>query len=194
MLKRLYNWVLHWAATPYAEVALFLIAFAESSFFPLPPDILLIAMVLACEKKWLRYWVICLAGSVLGGMAGYAIGYGVWQAVSPWFFQYIFSEEVFLKVQNLYQTYDFWAVFVAGFTPIPYKVFTIAGGVAGINFGTFVVASCASRGGRFFLVAVLLRIFGPKVKPFIDKYFNLITIVFVILLIGGFVAIRYLVH
>src|SRR3990167_234916 len=100
MFKRLYGWVLHWANTRHAEAVLFVLAFAESSFFPIPPDVLLIAMVLAVRERWLRYFVICLAGSVLGGMAGYAIGWGVWQVVADWFFRYVFPEQTFLKVQS----------------------------------------------------------------------------------------------
>jgi membrane protein YqaA with SNARE-associated domain len=193
-LKRLYDWVLRWADTTHAQLALFLIAFAESSFFPVPPDILLIAMVIAGRERWLRYFGICLLGSVLGGLVGYAIGWGAWQAVSGWFFKYVFSEATFQKVQSLYQEYDFWAVFVAGLTPIPYKVFTIAGGVAQINISTFIVASCLSRGLRFFLVAFLIKLFGPQIRTFIDRYFNWLMIVFCILLVGGFFAIKYFTH
>jgi len=194
MLKGLYHWILDWAGKPQAGVALFILAFAESSFFPIPPDVLLIAMVVAKNKKWIKYFAICLLGSVLGGMLGYAIGWGAWQAVSGWFFQYVFSEAAFGKVQALYQEYDFWAVFAAGFTPVPYKVFTIAGGVAQINFGTFVLASCLSRGARFFLIALLLRLFGPSIQSFIERYFNLLAILFFVLLVGGFVLLKYLSH
>lgn len=194
MLRRLSRWVIHWSETSYAQLALFLLAFAEASFFPLPPDILLIAMVVATPAKWFRYFVICLIGSVLGGMLGYAIGWGVWHVVADWFFRYVFSEPTFLKVQSLYQRYDFWAVFAAGLTPLPYKVFTIAGGVAQINFGTFVFASILSRGARFFCVALLLKFFGPATRTFISRYFNWVTIAFFLLLVGGFAAIRYFGH
>lgn len=194
MLKRLYDWTLHWAKTPHALFALFLIAFAESSFFPVPPDLLLIAIVLSFNKNWFKAAAICLIGSVLGGMFGYFLGLKLWQAISPFFFKYVFSQDLFLKVKTLYNQYDFWAVFIAGFTPIPYKVFTIAGGVCQINFGVFVLASALSRGARFFLVAILLRIFGEKVKTFIDKYFNLLSLIFVILLLGGFWLIKHFCH
>lgn len=194
MLKKLYDWTLRWAKAPHALFALFLLAFAESSFFPVPPDLLLIAIVLSRPKNWLKAASICLIGSVLGGMFGYLIGLKVWQALSPFFFKYVFSELLFLKVKTLYNQYDFWAVFIAGFTPIPYKVFTIAGGVCQISFKVFVLASILSRGARFFLVAILLRIFGEKVKIFIDKYFNLLSIIFAILLIGGFWAIKHFCH
>lgn len=192
MIKRLYNWVLNWAQTKHAKTALFLIAFVESSFFPIPPDILLIAIVLSKKEEWFRAALICLLGSVIGGLLGYWIGWQLWSATSGWFFQYVFSEDVFGRVQMLYRSNDFWAVFIAGFTPIPYKVFTIAGGVAQINLPVFIGASILSRGGRFFLVAGLIRIFGPRVKELIDRYFNLLTILFTILLVGGFVALKFL--
>lgn len=194
MIRRLYHWALTKAQSKHAERALFWIAFAESSFFPLPPDVLLIAMVLSSRLKWLRYFSICLAGSVLGGMAGYLIGMGVWEVVHPWFFAHVFSEATFLKVRDLYMQYDFWIVFAAAFTPIPYKVFTIAAGVAAIYFPHFVIASLVGRGGRFILVAFLLHRFGSPIRAFIEKYFNLVTVVFTIALIGGFYLIKYLGH
>ncbi len=194
MLRRLYNWGIEKAKSKHAERVLFGVAFAESSFFPLPPDIILMAMVLSSREKWLRYFAICLAGSVLGGIAGYGIGYGVWEVVHPWFFKYIFSEATFEKVRNLYVQYDFWAVFAAGFTPIPYKVFTIAAGVASLDVPRFILASIVGRGGRFILVAFLLHRFGAPIRTFIEKYFNYVTIAFAILLIGGFYVIKYLIH
>jgi membrane protein YqaA with SNARE-associated domain len=194
MLKRLSNWVLRWAETSHAQFALFVLAFAEASFFPIPPDVLLIAMVIARADRWLKYFGICLIGSVLGGMAGYAIGWGAWQAVSGWFFQYVFAEEAFEKVRAFYQQYDFWAVFAAGLTPIPYKIFTIAGGVAQINFPTFVLASCLSRGIRFFAVAFILKLFGPSVKILLEKHLNWLTVAFFILLVGGFVLLKVFFH
>ena len=194
MFRRLYDWVLEKAKSRHAERALFCIAFAESSFFPVPPDILLIAMVLSDREKWIRFFLICRVGSVVGGIAGYAIGYGVWEVVHPWFFQYVFSEGAFEKVRGLYARYDFWMVFAAGFTPIPYKVFTIAAGVASLNVPRFVLASIFGRGGRFILVAYLLYHFGAPIRAFIEKYFNYVTIAFTILLIGGFYALKYLAH
>ncbi|HXV27412.1 MAG TPA: YqaA family protein [bacterium] len=193
-LHRLYHWMIWKAKTPHAQFFLFAIAFMESSFFPLPPDVLLMAMVLANRERWRRYFLICLSGSVFGGMAGYGIGWGVWQVVDQWFFAHIFSEATFEKVRDLYARYDFWVVFTAAFTPIPYKVFTIAAGVAHLNLPSFIVASIAGRGGRFILVAFLLHRFGPGIRIFLEKYLNLITIVFTVVLIGGFVAIKYIAH
>ena len=194
ILRRLYQWVIHWAQTPHAKTALVLIAFAESSFFPIPPDVLLIAMGVSAPQGAIGYAGLCLVGSVLGGMAGYAIGLGLWSIVSEWFFAYIpgFTPEVFQKVSTLYSDNAFWAVFAAGFSPIPYKVFTIAAGATQISFLTFVVASILSRGLRFFLIGGALRVFGPSVKQILEKYFDLFSIAFLVLLIGGFIVVKML--
>jgi membrane protein YqaA with SNARE-associated domain len=194
MIRRLYDWVLHWAATPYGTLALFCLAFAESSFFPIPPDVLLLALCIATPRLSFRYALFTSVGSVLGGMFGYGIGRGLWGAVSDYFFRYVpgFTEAVFAKVQVLFATYDFWTVFTAGFTPIPYKVITIGAGVFEINFIVFVFASIIGRSLRFFLVAALIYRYGPTVRDFIEKYFNLLSLIFMILLIGGFLVIKYL--
>lgn len=194
ILRRLYQWVIHWAQTPHARTALVLIAFAESSFFPIPPDVLLIAMGVSAPHGAIGYAGLCLVGSVLGGMAGYAIGLGFWSMVSEWFFAYIpgFTPEVFQKVSTLYSDNAFWAVFAAGFSPIPYKVFTIAAGATQISFVTFVVASILSRGLRFFLIGGALRVFGPSIKQILEKYFDLFSIAFLVLLIGGFIVVKML--
>ena len=194
LLRRLYQWVIHWAQTPHAKTALVLIAFAESSFFPIPPDVLLIAMGVSAPHGAIGYAGLCLVGSVLGGMAGYAIGLGLWGLVSEWFFAYIpgFTPEVFQKVSTLYSDNAFWAVFAAGFSPIPYKVFTIAAGATQISFMTFVVASILSRGLRFFLIGGALRVFGPSVRQVLEKYFDLFSIAFLVLLIGGFIVVKML--
>lgn len=191
-LRRLYEWTLLQARGGHAERALFWVAFIESSFFPVPPDILLMAMVLSHRSKWFRYLLICSTGSVLGGIAGYLIGMGVWEVVHGWFFAHVFSEQIFEKVRHLYVEYDFWIVFVAGFTPIPYKVFTITAGVAAISFPRFVLASLISRSARFFLVSYLLHRYGDRVRRFIEKYFNLLTILFTVLLVGGFFVLKVL--
>lgn len=195
MIRRLYDWVLHWAATPYGTLALFCLAFAESSFFPIPPDVLLLALCIATPRLSFRYALLTSVGSVLGGMLGYGIGQGLWGAVSDYFFRYVpgFTEAVFAKVQVLFATYDFWTVFTAGFTPIPYKVITIGAGVFEINFIVFVFASIIGRSLRFFLVAALIYRYGPTVRDFIERYFNLLSLIFMGLLIGGFLVIKYLV-
>lgn len=194
-LKKLYDWVLHWAETPYGPLALFLLAFAESSFFPVPPDALLIALCLGSIKKSWRFALYASIASVIGGMFGYIIGLGLWDAVSSFFFKYIpgFTEALFQKVLLHYNQSGFWYVFLAGFTPIPYKVFTIASGVFKMNFLLFVIASTISRSLRFFAVAGLFRKFGPGMKEFIEKYFNWLAILFFILLFGGFLIVKYLI-
>jgi len=191
LIRRLYDWVLHWADTPYGGLALFLLAFAESSFFPIPPDVLLIALAISIPKKSLRFAAICTAGSVVGGLAGYGIGALLWSGVQHIFIPHIFSQAAFEHVVGLYQKYDFWVIFTAAFTPIPYKVITITAGVCHVNLVMFVIASTVGRAARFFLVGMLFRIFGKPIRGFIESYFNLLSILFTVLLIGGFFLIRY---
>ena len=192
-IRRLYEWVLHWAETPYGLPALALLTLAESSFFPIPPDPLLMALCLGAASRSLKFATVATAASVAGGMVGYGIGALAWLGVSDLFFAYVpgVTPEAFVGVQDLYLRYDFWAVFFAGLTPVPYKVFTISAGVFSINFPIFVLASVLSRGLRFFLVAGLIYRFGPSISSFIDKYFNLLTWVFGVLVVLGFVAIEF---
>lgn len=201
LLRKLYDWILHWAKTPYGPIALFLLAFAEASFFPIPPDALLIALVLGARTKAFRFALNCAIGSVSGALLGYLIGYFLWwdapdqfSSLALFFFGEIpgFTEEIFNNVKSLYVEWDFWIIFTAGFTPIPYKVFTISSGAFNISLVMFIIASVISRAGRFFLVAFLIWKFGDEIKGFIDKYFNLLAIAFTVLLIGGFVLIKYL--
>lgn len=191
MIRRLYDWVLHWAETPYGMPALALLAFAESSFFPVPPDVLLMALCLGAPARSLAFAAVCSVASVAGGILGYLIGWLVWEQVGGFFFAYVFSVEIFEKVGALYNANAFWAVFTAGLTPIPYKVFTIAAGVFDVNFNEFIIASVFSRSTRFFAIAGLIWAFGPPIRGFIDKYFNLLSIVFVVLLVGGFLVVRW---
>jgi membrane protein YqaA with SNARE-associated domain len=193
-LRRLYDWVLHWAETPYGAPALFVLALAESSFFPIPPDPLLVALCLGVPTRSMRFAATATLASVVGGVVGYAIGAGAWGLLQDWFFAYVpgVSPESFASVQALYDRYDFWAVFLAGLTPIPYKVFTISSGVFSINFGVFVIASVLSRGLRFFVVAGLIYKFGQPITRFIDRYFNLLALAFGILLVGGFFLVEFL--
>ena len=198
--RRLYDWVLHWAETPYGAPALAALSFAESSFFPVPPDVLLMPLVLGNRKKWVTFALCCSVASVFGGILGYAIGMTVWsqidQTVFSWHLPGI-SPENFAKATNWYEQYNFWIVFTAGFTPLPYKVITISAGMFFKDLGVspflmFLVASTVSRSARFFLVAGLMGRFGPRLLPFLDKYFNLLCVVFMILLVGGFYAIKYI--
>lgn len=194
LFKKLYDWMLHWADTPYGPFALFLLALAESSFFPIPVDPLLIALCLGAIKKSWRFAFYTSFASVIGGMIGYWIGFGIWEGVDSFFFKYVpgFSESLFNGVMANFNEYGFWYVFAAGFTPIPYKVFTIASGVFKLNFFLFVIASTISRSLRFFIIAALFRKFGPEIKIFIDKYFNFLAILFFILLLGGFLVIKFI--
>ncbi len=200
-VRRLYDWVLGWSESRWGEVALFAVAFVESSFFPIPPDVLLIALCLGRPARAFRYALICTAGSVLGALGGYAIGYYLWQTaggeltgLAQWVFNRgIFSPEDFEKVRVMFEQWDFWIIFTAGFTPIPYKLFTIAAGLFDIGLGGFVAGSVVSRGLRFFLISGLIWKFGAPVKAFIDKYFNLLAVVFTVLLIGSFVLVKYLI-
>ncbi|OEU67294.1 MAG: cytochrome B, partial [Desulfobacterales bacterium PC51MH44] len=185
MLRRLYDWVLSWAETPYGTWALFLLAFSESSFFPIPPDILLIALAVAIPRKSLKYALICSVGSVLGGCFGYLIGWQFMASIGDRIIDFYGLTPKFEYIAALYNKYDAWAVGIAGFTPIPYKVFTISAGAFNINFSVFVIASMLSRSARFFLVGGLIYIFGPTIQSFIDKYFNILAIAFTVLLIAG---------
>jgi membrane protein YqaA with SNARE-associated domain len=196
--RRLYDWVIHFANTPHGERALFLLSFAESSCFPIPPDVLLGPLSLGAPKKWFRFATICSIASVLGGILGYCIGMFLWQHISGWVFTHLgaigMTEKNFELFKNWYDKYDFWIVFTCGFTPLPYKVCTISAGVAKINFAGFIIASILSRSARFYLVAGLFGWKGEKVRPFIEKYFNWLSLLFMILLIGGFMAIKLLKH
>jgi|TARA_B100001105_G_scaffold215569_1_gene181073 membrane protein YqaA with SNARE-associated domain len=201
-LRRLYDWVLHWAETKYGVPALFLLALAESSFFPIPPDVLLIPLALGARSKALRFALVCSVASIAGGMVGYGIGYfswwngaGAYSAVAIFFFNHIpgFSEQVFLNIQEKYEIYNFLIVFTAGFTPIPFKIITISAGAFSVNFPMFLLASTISRSVRFFLVALLIRQFGEPITAFIEKYFNILSIIFTILLIGGFLLLKVLI-
>ena len=201
-LRKLYDWVLHWADTKYGIPALFCLSFAESSFFPIPPDVLLIALAMGNRSKAFKFALICSIGSIFGGIAGYSIGHFVWwegtgeySSVALFFFQHIpgFSEALFQKIQTQYELNNFFIVFTAGFTPIPFKIFTISSGAFNISFPTFLFASTVSRSARFFLVSLLIWKFGKPITEFIDKYFNMLTIVFTILLVGGFLAIKFLI-
>ncbi len=192
--RRLYDWVIHFAHTKHGTTALFCLSFAESSFFPVPPDVLLGPLALGAPKKWLKFALACSIASVLGGILGYCIGAFLWSAIGPWAYAHLggigLTEVNFTKFKAWYDKYDFWIVFLCGFTPLPYKVCTISAGVARINFFGFLVASTVSRSARFFLVAGLMGWKGERMRPFIEKYFNWLSLAFAALLIGGFLVIK----
>ncbi|MCB2230541.1 DedA family protein [bacterium] len=205
--RSLYDWVLRWARSRHSRTALFFLSLAEASFFPIPPDPLLIALCMGDHRKWVRFALICSIGSVIGGMVGYLIGYGAFELIGSKILdviaaisggdpsqmletaRYWFNEKEVAGMKV-----GAWAVGIAGFTPIPYKVFTIAAGFFEMNFLVFVIASALSRSARFFVVAglvgTLFEKYGTRITDFIDKYFNLLAILFVLLLIGGFLIIK----
>ncbi|XCN74980.1 MAG: YqaA family protein [Candidatus Electrothrix aestuarii] len=213
-VRRLYDWMLSWADSPYGLHVLVLISFAESSFFPIPPDVLLIALVLGATTRWYKFAFWCTLASVAGGLAGYGIGVFGWETIGQWIVQHIAHMELTevngrqdialpaylvssmgasLGGEYLFQVYDHWnawIVFVFGLTPLPYKLVTITAGVARVNLPVFLVASVLSRALRFFLVAWILSKWGDPARRFIDRYFNLLTIAFIVLLVGGFLVLK----
>ena len=188
IFHELIAWTTDWATTPYGSVALFGIAFAESSFFPVPPDVLLIPLSLAKISWALLFAAIATAGSTAGGILGYYIGDKGGRPL----LQRFFKAEKVAVVQGYYRRYDVWAVGMAGFTPIPYKLFSISAGAFGLDLRRFVLASILGRGGRFFLVGLAILIFGESVKAFLEAYFDLAVIAFAVLFVGGFWVINFL--
>ena len=190
-LHRLYHWVLGWADRPGGTWALFGIAFAESSFFPIPPDVLLIPLALGNVRRSLWFALVCTAGSVTGAMLGYFIGSTLFASIGQPIIELYNGMEHYNELGQLFEENLLLTLGTAGFTPIPFKVFTIAAGAFGVSFPAFVAISAISRGARFFLVAGLIRLFGEPIRVFIEKYFNLLTIIFVALLVLGFVAVSF---
>lgn len=191
-LKRLYDWVLGWSERPGGTWALFGIAVAESSFFPIPPDVLLIPLCLGKTRRSFWYAAVCTAGSVIGAALGFLIGSTLFATIGePILGLYGYADR-FEAVGRLYDQNLLLTLGTAGFTVIPFKVFTIAAGAFGVSFPAFVAISALSRAGRFFLVAALIRVFGERIRVFIDEYFNLLSIVLVLLIIAGFLAVSFL--
>ncbi len=191
VVRRLYAWTVSWAEHPAGTWALFLIAFAESSFFPIPPDILLLALCFGAREKWLKYALICTAGSVIGGIAGWGIGYGLRETVAePLIGMFDPEGHAQGKIEGWYDVYGFWGILIAAITPIPYKVFTIFSGMAEYSLPLLIGASIIGRGFRFFLVAGLIRIFGVKVRPFIERHLEWCFLGGMILLVAGFFVIK----
>jgi membrane protein YqaA with SNARE-associated domain len=182
LLAALYHWVEGLAASPHGAVALFVIAFAESSFFPIPPDVLLIPLCIGEPRLALWFATVCSVGSVLGGMAGYGIGYYGGRPLV----KRLFSARKLAAVESYYDRYEAWAIGIAGLTPLPYKLFTLSAGAFAIELRTFFVASVLSRSLRFFAVSALLYVYGQPIRDFIERYFNVVSIAFVVLLVLGF--------
>jgi len=192
-LRRLYAWTVSWADHPHGTWALFAIAFIESSFFPIPPDILLIALCFGARQKWLKYALVCTAGSVLGGILGYTIGWGLRESVAiPLMNFYDPTGHTKDLIQDWYARHGFLGILTAAISPIPYKVFTVASGMLNYSLPLLIGASVLGRGFRFLVVAAIIRWFGPRVRPFIEKHLELCFILATVLLIGGFVVIKYL--
>ncbi len=188
--RKMYDWTIHWAKTKYAEYALFCISFAESSFFPVPPDVLLIPMVISDRKKWFRTALICSIASVLGAMLGYYIGYALFELIGKKIVEMYNMQQIVDVLRAKYEAHAFITVFTAAFTPIPFKAITITAGLFKISLFSLFIGSAIGRSARFFIVAGLIRIYGEKIQTFIEKYFNLLTVVFMVLLIGGFFALK----
>ena len=194
IIRRLYDWVLHWAHLPYGRWALFILAFAESSFFPIPPDVLLIALSLSIPLKAFRFAFICSLGSVIGGLFGYFIGYQLMDILGFPVLEFYGIMDKYELVRKSYEENNALIVFIAAFTPIPYKLITITAGAFKLNIFTFTAASVIGRSARFYMVAWLIHRYGEKIKDFIDGYFNLLTIIFTALLILGFIVVKLFVQ
>lgn len=191
-IRKLYFWTLHWATTRWAVPALAVLSFTESSFFPIPPDVLLIALCFATPTRWFPLAAICTVASVLGGAFGYYIGAALWETVGRQIVAFYHGEAVMEQVRGWYTEYGFIGVLVAAITPIPYKVFTIASGVFAFDFWQFMGASTIGRGFRFFLVAGMIGMLGEKVRPFIEERLEILLIILTVLGVGGFVVLKYL--
>jgi membrane protein YqaA with SNARE-associated domain len=191
-VRRLYDWTVGWAERPGGTWALFAIAFAESSFFPIPPDVLLIALCVGAPRASFRFALVCSVGSVVGGAFGWLLGAAAWHVVKGAFIPYVFAQATFDHVQTLYQGNAFLAILTAAFTPIPYKVFTVAAGVFDVSLTTLLAASVIGRSARFVGVATVFFFFGRQMRVLIERYFDLLTWALLALGIAGFVAVRYL--
>ena len=192
MLRRLYDWTLALAARPSAPYALGAVSFAESSFFPVPPDVMLVPMTLARPERGWFYALICTVTSVMGGLVGYAIGALLFDSIGAWLFQIYGLTEGADAFRTAYAKYGHWVILLKGLTPIPYKLVTITSGFAAYDLFWFTVLSILTRGARFFFLAAVLGRYGPSIKPILERHFNAVMIVLAAALVGGFVAFRYL--
>ncbi len=192
IFRNLYNWTLNQSSKKYAPWFLTFISFVESSFFPIPPDIILIPMIIAKRTKAFLYAFVCTISSVFGGLFGYLIGYALFNSIGIILVNFYGMTEYIENLKEYYNDYGIWFVLIAGFTPLPFKVITIASGLFQLNLIIFILCSLVARGGRFYLIAGLLYLFGEAIKKFIDRYFNFLTILFFILLIGSILFLNYL--
>ncbi len=192
MLRPLYDWTMRLAEGPRAIRALGAISFAESSFFPIPPDVVLVPVVLANRDKAFQIAAWCTLTSVLGGIFGYLIGALLYDSIGQWLISLYGYEDKMEAFRAAYRDWGAWIILIKGLTPIPYKLVTIASGLAGYDFLWFVVLSVITRGARFFIIAALLKTYGEPIRHFIEKRLELVTVLFLVALVGGFVAIKYL--
>lgn len=192
MIKGLYDWTISLAEHPRALWALAIVAFVESSFFPIPPDILMIPMIIAAPTRAFVIAAVATVASVLGGMFGYFIGAALFDSIGQPVLEFYGKGDKMAEFNQRFNDFGFWPVLIAGMTPFPYKVITIMSGWTGLPVMTFVITSIIARGARFFLVAGLLWKFGPPMREFIEKRLGLMFTLFIILLLGGFYAVRYL--
>lgn len=191
-IRGMYDWTMKWADSPQSLLALFLIALAESSVFPIPPDVLLIAIVAANTHRWLSAALLCSAGSMVGAMVGYGIGLMAMPTIGQPIVDFYHAQAAWARVEAWYSDFGVWFLLAAAFTPVPFKVATIAAGATGMAFWPFVIVSLIGRSARFFLVAIILRIFGAPVRAMIEKYFDAFALAFLVLLVAGFLIIRVL--
>ncbi len=192
MLRRLYDWVMRQAEHPRAMWILSVITFLESSLFPIPPDPLMIPLMLAKRAQAFRIAAICTAVSVAGGFLGYAIGLFLFETVGKWVFETYHLMDTFDSMKSGFDEWGAWIIIAKGMTPIPYKLLTISAGVFKFNLLTFTIASVVSRSMRFFLLAALLYYFGPPIREFIEKRLEILTLAFLVALVGGFLALKYI--
>jgi membrane protein YqaA with SNARE-associated domain len=192
MLRRLYDWTLSLAARPSAPYALAAVSFAESSFFPVPPDVMLLPMALARPDRAWFYALVCTVTSVVGGVVGYAIGALAYQSIGAWVFEIYGLTEGAEAFRHSYAEYGHWIILLKGLTPIPYKLVTITSGFAAYDLFWFTILSILTRGARFFALAALLGRFGPSIKAVLDRHFNLVAMLLLVTIIGGFIGFRYL--
>ena len=190
-VRSMYDWVLHWADTKYGTPALITLSFAESSFFPIPPDPLLMALALGKRTKAIHFAVYCTLASVIGGILGYYIGFALFETVGQQIIDFYNGQAVFDSLQTKFNDHSVIAIIIAAITPIPYKIFTITAGVCKTDIVTFLLASLIGRGFRFGAEGVLIKLFGDPIKNWIDKYFDKLAILFAVLLILGFAVIKY---
>jgi len=199
LLRKLYNWVLNWSKSPFGIYALFILSFLESFIFPIPPDVLLIALAVGSRLKALKFALICSLGSIIGAIVGYSIGFYLWwdfNGISDFFYNNISSLNInsFNNIKLYYEKYGFLIIFTAGFTPLPFKLITISSGAFNISFPIFIIASTLSRSSRFLLIAFLINKYGIAIESFIDKYFNILSLLFIFILFSAYLFIELFIN